>query len=191
MRAWGLSEPPKAVKRPPSGDGPAGVISQEWRHPCVQWDSSCCNHKRTGSGGFEVVLVGPIDCRNRRAARGLRSPVNSRLGDWVYRAEPARESVLEAGPRRLSQGTSESSQVFAPKRQRGVRVWGTRRWKALWVWKAVRMVPCLWKEPLVLFGPTGSRWGRLGGATESVSDQAIWLARCLKSSAWVTSGPEG
>lgn len=187
----GVGKPPKAVRRPPGRDGSAGERSQERRHPTAQQDSFCCNHKQTGSGGFEVVLVGPIDCRSRRATRGLRSPVNSRLGDWVYRAEPARESVLEAGPRRLSQGTSDSSQVFAPKRQRGVRVWGTRRWKALWVWKAVRMVPCLWKKPLVSFGPTGSRWGRRGDATESVSDQAIWLARCLRSSVRVTSGPDG
>jgi hypothetical protein len=187
----GVGKPPKAVRRPPSGDGSVGECLARATSPDCAAGFVLLHHKRTGSGGFEVVLVGPIDCRSRRATRGLRSPVNSRLGDWVYRAEPARESVLEAGPRRLSQGTSESSQVFAPKRQRGVRVWGTRRWKALWVWKAVRMVPCLWKEPLVLFGPTGSRWGRLGGATESVSDQAIWLARCLKSSAWVTSGPEG
>jgi len=78
--------------------------------------------------------------------------------------------------------------LLAPARS-GAR--GIRWWKALWVWEAVTMVRCLWKEPLVSSGPTGSRWGRRGDATESVSDQAIWLARSLKSSARVMSDPDG
>jgi len=70
VRAFGVT---------PESRSPAVVVSQERRHPVR---GGLPSHIQ-GSGSFEVVLVGPFNCRSRRAARGPRAPVNNRQGDWV------------------------------------------------------------------------------------------------------------
>lgn len=94
--------------------------------------------------------------------------MNNRLGDGVWRAQLARESVLETGPRRLSHGTSGGPQISSQRQQKS---WsgGTHRRKALRTWKAAALVCCLSKGFSVPVGELGVNPGSCRAVRQEAS----------------------